>query len=90
MYDIQPNHIQRIADTRKHAIKENTRKDYRTRLRRMIDWSLKEYPQFADCCIREVTEEEKLDVTKTFSIKQHMISYTTNSTKRMSVLSWHS
>ena len=66
MYDIQPNHIQRIADTRKHAIKENTRKDYRTRLRRMIDWSLKEYPPFAASCIREVTEEEKLDVTKNF------------------------
>jgi hypothetical protein len=65
-YAIQPGHKSRIAETIKHAVKDNTRRDYRSRLCRMVDWCVVEYPEFAAVGIRSVTEEEKMDPTKMF------------------------
>jgi hypothetical protein len=66
-YTILPEHISRIAETVKHAVKDNTRtrRDYRSRLCRMVDWCVVKYPVFAEG-IRSVTEEEKMDPTKMF------------------------
>ena len=76
-YQIQPGHFSRIANTAKHAVKESTRRDYRSRLCRMVDWCVKEYPEFAASHIRPITEEEKNDVTRNYFNQTHDFIYNT-------------
>ena len=74
-YEIRPEHIVRIAATADHAVKDATRKDYRNRLCRMINWCVAQYPQFATTSICQILENDANDTTKHFYNQTHDFMY---------------
>ena len=63
-FEVSPEHQVGIATTIDHSEKPGTRKDYRNRLQRMVDWCIEKYPEYAKIATRDVTEEELKDTTK--------------------------
>ena len=63
-FEVSPEHQVGIATTIDHSEKPGTRKDYRNRLQRMVDWCIEKYPEYAKIATRDVTEEELNDTTK--------------------------
>ena len=63
-FEVLPEHQIGIATTIDHSEKPGTRKDYRNRLQRMVDWCIEKYPLYSKIAIRDVTEEELNDTTK--------------------------
>ena len=65
-FDLDREHEVNIATTIDHSEKDATRKDYRNRLQRMVDWCFTKYNKYAAIVTRPVTEEELNDTTKHF------------------------
>ena len=63
-FEVSAEHQIGIATTIDHSEKPATRKDYRSRLQRMVDWCVANYPNYASIATRRVTEEELNDTTK--------------------------
>lgn len=59
-------HSRQIAATIDHGLSEDTRKNYRSRLARMISWFHAFYPNFCDVAVRPITDEERASDRKHF------------------------
>ena len=79
-FEVSPEHQLGIATTIDHSEKNDTRRDYRNRLQRMVDWCVEKYPNYAKIATRTVTEEELNDATKHYHKQRtdfvyHKLSY---------------
>ena len=63
-FEVSAEHQIGIATTIDHSEKAGTRKDYRNRLQRMVDWCIVNYPKYAKTATRTLTVEEQNDTTK--------------------------
>jgi hypothetical protein len=63
-YELLPEHTEAIAVTEDHEVKDATRKDYRSRLQRMVDWCLEKYPDFYEDAVYPITQQERNDASK--------------------------
>ena len=61
---LQPGHQAAIFSTEDKSMNDNCRRDYRNRIRRVIDFLHTEYPEVADVSVRVVRDEERDDPTK--------------------------
>jgi hypothetical protein len=74
-FEIDQEHKLNIATTIDHSEKPATRKDYRNRLQRMVDWCLLKYDKYYQIVTRPVTEEELNDTTKHFHNQKRDFDY---------------
>jgi hypothetical protein len=65
-YALLPEHTEAIAVTEDHEVKNATRKDYRSRLQRMVDWCLAKYPDFYEDAVLPITQQQRNDASKHF------------------------
>lgn len=63
-FSLLPEHEAEVTKTLDHSEKPATRKDYRSRLQRMVDWCIKNYPEFAAQAIRPITAEDRDDKSR--------------------------
>jgi hypothetical protein len=69
-------HQRSVEETRNHEKAEKTRKEHRSRVKRMCAWWKTHYPNYYEVGVRALSEAECADQTKHFYTNTHDIIYT--------------